>query len=383
MQTFKESENMKREFYDGLTEQSLTGQILNQETCQQILVSPQIDVFSLVHAAYDVRKKYHGKAVSIHIINNAQNGYCPEDCHYCAQAKSSQADIEEYPVKPDAEILAEAKDAYESGAFRYCMVFAGRGPSDRRTDHLAKLIKKIKEQYPIEVCVSTGLIDKEKAQILKNAGLDRLNHNLNTSEQNYPNVCTTHTYADRLNTLKVAKAVGLDVCSGIIVGMGEKAVDLIDLALQLRNVDAKSIPINFLVSIEGTTLKEQPVLTPEYCLRIVCLFRFLNPSAEIRIAAGREIHLRELEILSLYAANSLFMDGYLNTRGSSRLKTLQMIHDAGFTINSEQNLDELLIQESSSLIERTVGERELFLKNLRDLRPFLTQSTLQSSRKCG
>lgn len=176
--------------------------------------------------------------------------------------------------------------------------------------------------------------------------------------------------------------MGLDVCSGIIAGMGEHATDLIDVALQLRKVEAKSIPINFLISIEGTALKEQPALTPEYCLRIVCLFRFLNPSAEIRIAAGREIHLRELEILSLYAANSLFMDGYLNTRGSSRLKTLQMIRDAGFTINSEQNLEELLTQESQSLIEKTVGEKELFLKNLRDLRPFLAQSTLAPTRKC-
>lgn len=383
MLELKESEYMNREFYYGLAEQSLAGQILDTAICQKILISPQIDIFPLVNAAYDVRKKYHGKVVSIHIINNAQNGYCPEDCHYCAQAKSSQADIQEYPLKPDAEIFAEAKSAYESGAFRYCMVFAGRGPSERRTEHLANLIRQIKAQYPIEVCVSAGLMNKEKAQILKNAGLDRLNHNLNTSEKNYPNICTTHTYADRLNTLKAAKEVGLEVCSGIIAGMGETTTDLIDVALQLRKVNAKSIPINFLMSIKGTNLKEHSVLTPEYCLRIVCLFRFLNPAAEIRIAAGREIHLRELEILSLYAANSLFMDGYLNTQGSSRLKTLQMIRDAGFTINSEQNLDELLTQESESLIEKTVGEKEIFLKNLRDLRPFLAQSTLVPTRKCS
>jgi len=374
---------MNREFYHRLTDLSLAGDILDQETCHQILTSPEIDVFPLLNAAYEIRKRYHGKVVSIHIINNAANGYCPEDCHYCAQAKSSKANIEEYPLKPDVEILAEAKQAYESGAFRYCMVFAGRGPSDRRTEHLAKLIREIKSLYPIEVCVSAGLLDKPKAQILKDAGLDRLNHNLNTSESNYPNICTTHTYADRLRTLKAAKDVGIEVCSGMIVGMGEKEPDIVEIALKLREIKAKSIPINLLVSIEGTALKDRPELTPEYCLRIVSLFRFINPEAEIRIAAGREIHLRNLEVLSLYAANSLFMEGYLNTKGSTRLKTLQMIRDAGFTINSDQNLEELLNNESESVVDEPVADKELFLKNLRDLRPFLEKNALQATRRCG
>ncbi len=374
---------MINEFYGQLTKQSLAGEILDPATCQQILISPEIDVFPLINAAYEIRKKFYGKVVSIHIINNAQNGYCPEDCHYCAQAKSSQADIVEYPLKPDEEILDEAKQAYESGAFRYCMVFAGRGPSDRRTQHLASLIQKIKATYPIEVCVSAGLLDKQKAQVLKDAGLDRLNHNLNTSEDHYPNICTTHTYAQRLNTLKAAKDVGLEVCSGMIVGMGEKAEDIISVARQLRAIDAKSIPINLLVSIDGTQLKEHPDLSPEYCLRVLCLFRFLNPRAEIRIAAGREIHLREQEVLSLYVANSLFMDGYLNTQGSSRLKTLRMIRDAGFTINSEQDLQELLDVEFQCACGKTLDEKELFLKNLRDLRPFLEKNILVSGRKCG
>ncbi len=374
---------MNREFYHRLADLSLAGEILDRETCRDILTSPEIDVFPLLNAAYEIRKKYHGKVVSIHIINNAQNGYCPEDCHYCAQAKSSKADIEEYPLKPDAEILAEAKQAYESGAFRYCMVFAGRGPSDRRTEHLAKLIREIKAAYPIEVCVSAGLLDKAKAQILKDAGLDRLNHNLNTSEKNYSNICTTHTYLDRLNTLKAAKAVGLEVCSGLIVGLGEKDDDVVEVALKLREIKAKSIPINLLISIEGTALKDRPDLTPEYCLRIVSLFRFLNPQAEIRIAAGREIHLRNLEVLSLYAANSLFMEGYLNTKGSTRLKTLRMIQDAGFTINSDQNLAELLANELEGPVSFAPDEKELFLKNLRDLRPFLEKEVLQTTRGCS
>ena len=140
------------------------------------------------------------------MINNAQNGFCPEDCHYCAQAKSSDAAIQEYPLKPDAEILAEARNAYENGAFRYCMVFAGRGPSPRRVEHLALLIREITAQYPIEVCVSAGLLDREKAQILKDAGLDRLNHTLTTPERYFAQICTPHTYQDRLDTLTAARA---------------------------------------------------------------------------------------------------------------------------------------------------------------------------------
>lgn len=360
---------MDRNFYQNLTEQSLARQNLPQETCRQLLNSPDIELLPLLEAAFQVRRTFWGKDVRIHIINNAQNGHCPEDCHYCAQAKTSQADIEEYPLKPDAEILAEAKNAYEKGAFRYCMVFAGRGPSDRRVEHLARLIREIKAQYPIEICVSTGLLDAQKAQVLKDAGLDRLNHNLNTSADNYPNICTTHTYADRLNTLQAAKNAGIALCSGMIVGMGETHDDIIAVGQTLRELKVPSIPINFLISIEGNTMKQTSPLTPEFCLRILCLFRFLNPAAEIRMAAGRELHLRSLEVMGLYPANSLFLDGYLNTKGSSRAKTLQMIQDAGFNIQSEQNLDELLQAEASLAPADTATDS--IMKGLKDLRPKL------------
>src|SRR3990167_3534951 len=208
-----------REFYHSLTDRSIAGDILEKEISERILNSSEIELLPLLNAAYEIRTKFTGKEVAVHIINNAQNGHCPEDCHYCAQAKSSSADIEEYPLKPDEEILAEAKRAYESGAYRYCMVFAGRGPSERRTEHLAKLIRKIKENYPIQICVSTGLLDREKAKTLKDAGLDRLNHNLNTSRSHYPKICTTHTYDNRLNTLQAAQDAGIELCSGMIAGM--------------------------------------------------------------------------------------------------------------------------------------------------------------------
>ena len=357
---------MTRDFYNQLADQSLAEQDFSKELCLQILQSQEIEVLPLLNAAYEVRKKFVGKSVHIHILNNAQNGNCAEDCHYCAQAKSSDAEIEEYPLKPEAEILAEAKNAYEKGAHRYCMVFAGRGPSQSRTEHLADLIKKIKTQYSIEVCVSAGLLNKEKAKILKEAGLDRLNHNLNTSERHYSKICTTHTYADRLETMNAAKESGLEICSGVIAGMGEASDDIIEMAQTLRRVKAASIPVNFYMPIKGVNLGNQMHLNPDYCLRIVSLFRFLNPTAEIRVAAGREIHLRSMEVMALYAANSLFLDGYLNTKGAERARTFQMIKDAGFTIESEYPLDDLIENEKTSISNH---ENNLTLKNTQDLRP--------------
>ena len=196
---------MERAFYDGLAEKSIKGEIPPDELCLEILTSPRIELLRLLDAAYQVRKKFSGNEVQLHIINNAQNGGCPEDCHYCTQAKSSTTGIETYPVKPDAEILAEAQRAYESGAYRYCMVFAGRGPSNSRVKRLAGLIRTIKARFPVQVCLSAGLINREGVGILKEAGLDRLNHNLNTSKEHYPNVCTTHTYTDRMDTLQAAR----------------------------------------------------------------------------------------------------------------------------------------------------------------------------------
>ncbi len=360
---------MERTFYDGLVQKSLQGETFSDKSCLQILTSSAVELLPLLDAAFQVRKRYTGVEVQLHIINNAQNGYCPEDCHYCAQAKSSDADINAYGIKPDEEIVAEAQSAYESGAYRYCMVFAGRGPSKKRVEHLGKLIREIKSRYPIEVCLCAGLIDKESAHILKEAGLDRLNHNLNTSESHYPNICTTHTYADRVNTLNAAQAAGIELCSGIIVGMGEQVDDIIEVAKTLRTLNVQSIPVNFLLPIPGNVLSDDPGLSPDYCLRVLCLYRFLNPDAEIRIAAGREAHLRSMQVMALYPANSLFIDGYLNAKGAARSQTLQMIKDAGFTVKADKALEELLKQEAGDEDLLNIDNRHTVMKDINDLRP--------------
>ncbi len=360
--------NMKTTFYQKLTSTSLQGELLSDACCEKILTASEVELLPLLDAAYQVRKTYFQNTVQLHILNNAQNGYCPEDCHYCAQASSATADIEAYPLKPDAEILAEAERAYASGAYRYCIVMSGRGPSPKRVAHLAELISTVKARYPIEVCLSAGLIDVAAAQTLKAAGLDRLNHNLNTSEAHYPKICSTHNYQDRMETLQAAQRVGLACCSGVIVGMGEETDDLIQVAKALRELEVASLPVNFFLPISGTQLAETPTLTPAYCLRVLCLYRFLNPRAEIRIAAGREHHLRSMEVMALYPANSMFIEGYLNATGTGTSRTLQMIEDAGFTIKTNVGDAEQLKQEEKE-------KRDVLLKELKVLRPRMESST--------
>jgi biotin synthase len=366
---------MKTQNYQTLTETALSNEQLSSEDCLNILTNPDIDILSLVHAAYAVRKEHWGKDVSIHILNNAQNGACPEDCAYCAQAKTSKSDINKYPAKEEDEMLAEAKRAYENGAFRYCMVYSGRGPRKKRIEKLSGIIRKIKDNYPIEVCLSPGLIDAEDAETLKAAGLDRFNHNLNTSKTYYDKICTTHTYEDRLNTLKSVQKAGIGMCSGIIVGMGESSEDIVEVALKLRELKSNSIPVNFYMPIPGNTMGQKNPLTPEYCLRVLCLFRFLNPTSELRMAAGREMHLRNMQSLGLFVANSLFMDGYLNTKGGNAPDTLAMIRDAGFTIKADRPVEAIINAIENGAKEKgpetgtSLSDPSITIKSTTDLRP--------------
>ena len=330
------------DFATRLADAALAGQPLSADDALRVLTDDSLDVYGLAHAAYRVRHHHFGRGVQVHILNNAQNGRCPEDCSYCTQAKTSDADIEPYPIKNEEEVLAEAGRAYDAGAHRYCMVFSGRGPTEKRTEQLAGYVRAVKDKYPsLEVCVSAGLLDDEKAEVLKLAGLDRLNHNLNTSRARYGDICTTHTYDDRVNTLLSAKRAGLQTCSGLIAGMGESPSELVELALTLADLKAESIPVNFLLPFEGNVLDTPHGLTPAYCLRILCLFRFANPAADVRCAAGREYHLRSLEPMSLLPANSLFLDGYLNGRGAERRRTYAMIEDAGFELVGDHTVGDL------------------------------------------
>jgi biotin synthase len=328
------------ERYARMAERALAGEPPTREEALWILDGADVELLPLLHAAYLPRERHFGRRVQVHVLNNVQNGLCPEDCGYCSQSRDSTARIRKYAMKPREEILAEAERAARAGATRYCMVLSGRGPTLERTRELAEIVREVKARYPIGVCLSVGLLDEEKARILADAGLDRLNHNLNTSERHYPEICSTHTYADRVRTLAAARKCGIEPCSGFILGMGEQSQDVLEVAFALRELEVPSIPVNFLVPIEGNPVVSDGSLTPERCLRALALMRLVNPQAEIRAAGGREGHLRSLGALVLWPANSLFVEGYLTTRGDAVAETYRMIADAGFEVGGNPLYDQ-------------------------------------------
>lgn len=319
--------------YDSLAEKSLQGEILAREEMASVLHAPDERLPELLQAAFRVRHHYFGKRVQIHVLMNAKSGLCPEDCHYCSQSSVSTAPVDKYPLVSREKLLEGAVKAKAAGAVRFCMVNSGRGPTDKEIQEMADVVREIKSKVPINICCSLGLLTEAKAKILKEAGVDRVNHNLNTSQRYHPNICTTHTYEDRVATVEHLKAVGLAPCCGGIIGMGETEDDVMDLALALRDLDVESIPVNFLHAIPGTPLEEARRLTPQYCLKALCLFRFINPNKEIRVAGGREVNLRSLQPFSLYPANSIFVNGYLTTSGQKASDAHRMIEDLGFEID--------------------------------------------------
>jgi len=319
--------------FQRLADKALQGIVPERDELQAVLDAAEEELPELLSAAFKVRHHYHGKRVQIHMLQNAKSGLCPEDCHYCSQSSVSDAPIDRYPFLSKEELIEGAKQAKAAGAVRYCIVNSGRGPTNKEIEEIADAVREIREKVGINICCSLGLMTKEKVQKLKEVGVGRINHNLNTSRQHHPEVVTTHSYDDRVATLENVKHVGIGTCSGGIIGMGESDDDIIDLALALRAMDIDSIPVNFLHSIPKTPFEQKSELTPQKCLKTLCLFRFVNPSKEIRVAGGREVNLRSLQPLSLYPANSIFVNGYLTTPGQEASDAHQMIADLGFELD--------------------------------------------------
>jgi biotin synthase len=315
-----------------LSDKALRGECLTREEARTVLKASDDQLPDLIQAAWRVRFANSGRRVKLHMLINAKSGLCEEDCHYCSQSRTSTADIDSYPLLSEKEILDGARRAVAAKALRYCIVISGRGPRPKEMAQIASAVQTIKRETPLSLCCSLGLLTPEDAKTLKAAGVDRVNHNLNASERFYKEICSTHTYLDRIETLKNAREAGLELCSGGIVGMGESDEDLIEMALALREIKPDSIPINFLHPVEGTPLGSQMPPSPTRGLKVLCLFRFLHPTTEIRIAGGREHNLRSLQAQALYIGDSLFVGGYLTTPGQKPEEAWRMIEDLGFEI---------------------------------------------------
>ncbi|MBI2174613.1 MAG: biotin synthase BioB [Candidatus Omnitrophica bacterium] len=318
-----------------LTQRSLAGQGMRREEARALLNLPDEDILTALRAAFDVRQTHFGKRVKLCVLQNARSGLCQEDCHYCSQSSVSSAKIDKYPLLSKEQLLEGASRAASSGASRYCMVTSGRGAEDAEIDFFCEVTREIRQLFPLEICICVGLMNEAQAKRLKEAGVGWVNHNLNTSQRFYPEICSTHTYQDRLETVRSVQRAGLKTCSGGIIGMGETDEDILDLAFAVREVGMDSIPVNFLHPISGTPLEGLAFLSPMKCLKALCLFRFLNPKSEIRAAGGREVNLRALQGLALYAANSIFVEGYLTTPGQKIEEARKMIEDMGFEVEAQ------------------------------------------------
>ncbi len=308
------------------------GNCITSDEAQAILASDNDELLDLIAAAYRLRLQHFGKSVQLYFLVNAKSGLCPEDCGYCSQSKLSTAPIEKYRMLSADQLLDGARVAAERGSKTYCIVISGRAPSEREMLAVETVVPMVKRDYDLKICACLGLLSPAHAERLKRSGVDRVNHNLNTGPEHYDRICSTHSYQDRLDTLKNVRAAGLELCSGGIIGMGESHADLVAMAMELRELAVESIPLNFLTAIEGTPLENESNLTPQDCLRALCMMRFVNPSSELRIAGGREKHLRSLQPLGLYVANSLFVGDYLTTKGQPPEADYQMITDMGFEI---------------------------------------------------
>lgn len=323
--------------WHALAARVLAGDELTPREGLAILQSTDVELLDLLAATYRVRHAYFGRQVQLYFLKNAKSGLCPEDCGYCSQAKGAETEISRYAWLNETKLLEGAAQAVASQARTYCIVASGRGPSNREVAHVASAVSKIKEQFGLHICCCLGLLTPEQAAQLKAAGVDRINHNLNTSRRFYPEICSTHSYDDRLATLRACRDAGLELCSGLIVGMGESHEDLVEVALELRALNVHSTPVNFLHAIEGTPLGQTHALNPRECLRALCLFRLSNPRAELRISGGREVNLRSLQAMGLYAANSMFVSDYLTTKGQPAEDDFQMVRDLGFEIVMTHN----------------------------------------------
>lgn len=317
-------------------DRSLAGECLSREQAHAVLDAPDSALLDQLAAAYRVRRATWGNRVRLHFLLNAQSGLCPEDCHYCSQSKISAAEIEKYPLLAQERIMEAADRAALLKAGTLCMVISGRTPGETVFGKVLDAVRAVREKHDLKICACLGLLNAEQVQRLKAAGVETINHNLNTSERFTPEVVSTHSFGDRVDTVQAVKDAGMKACSGGILGMGETDDDIIDLALSLRELDVKSVPVNFLIPVAGTPFADVRALDPRRCLRILALYRFLLPTQEIRISGGREVHLRSMQVMGLYPANSIFIGDYLTTQGQTARDDLRMIEDAGFVLETPE-----------------------------------------------
>jgi biotin synthase len=316
----------------GLTEKVLRGELLSKKDAHLLAYLEESFLFRLFCAAAEIRERFRGRDVDLCAVVNAKSGACPEDCSYCAQSKQSNAEIPMYPLMKRDEVIKRALEARDAGVRRFSIVTGGRKAGKGELREIGSMVQEVR-RIGLLPCASLGLLDGEELSLLKERGLERYHHNLETSERCFSKVCSTHTYGDKVRTIEAARKVGLSVCSGGIFGLGESWQDRIDMAFALQGLGVDSVPVNFLIAVKGTPLEAQAPLHPFEALKIISLCRFIMPENEIRVCGGRRQNLGEFNsFVFMVGADSLLTGNYLTTKGTPYEDDLRLIQHYGLSI---------------------------------------------------
>ncbi len=316
---------------------SIVGDLKNKVLASECITKAETmllvdsDLNELSKSANEIRAHFCKNKFDICTIINAKSGKCSENCKYCAQSSSYKTKINEYPLLNIEAIINEAKSNSSKGVTRFSIVTSGKKPTPNDLEKICEAISEIRKNK-INVCASLGLLNPDELKMLKEAGLSRIHNNLESSEKFFKNVCTTHTTQDKINTIKMAKKVGLDVCSGGIMGLGETFEDRIDMAFLLKELEIKSIPINILIAIKGTPFEKNKRLTSDEIIRICAIYRFINPDAFIRLAGGRILTNDNGEKCFLSGINAVISGDMLTTTGTTIKTDKKLITSLGYEV---------------------------------------------------
>lgn len=313
-----------------LQDKVLSGQLLSREEAVVLAKAPFEE---LVDAADEIRAHFCGNRFDLCTIVNGKSGQCSEDCKYCAQSAHYDTDrVESYPLLSTEELVEQAKINAGQGVLRYSIVTSGKRLSDQEVEQACESIREIRKQAGIQVCVSFGLLSQQQFQKLREAGAARVHCNLESSRRYFPEICTTHTFEEKVETLKAAKRAGMEICSGGIMGLGETMEDRIDMVLSARELGVKSVPVNLLNPIPGTPLGHNPIMSDEGFLRIIAVFRFLIPDASIRLAGGRGLLEDKGERCFRSGANAAISGDMLTTAGIMVKTDLELLEKLGYEV---------------------------------------------------
>lgn len=312
-----------------LTNEVINGKQITKEKALFLYAQP---LSELCENADKIRRYFCSNRFDICTIINAKSGSCSENCKFCAQSAHNHTCAPQYPLLPKEEILAQAKMNHEQGVLRYSIVTSGKRLSDAEVDEMCEVVREIKEKVGISVCISFGLLTEEQFRKLKEAGVTRVHNNLETSRRFFPDICTTHSFEDKVKAIRAAQSVGLSVCSGGIMGLGETVEDRIDMAISLRELGINSVPVNMLNPIPGTPFENNEKLTEEDMRRIVAVYRFILPTASIRLAGGRGLLPDRGKGCFLSGANAAISGNMLTTAGITTKTDMLLLNELGFKV---------------------------------------------------